>query len=148
MSKLYILTIAALLSLSTAAMAQKSPAKKAGTAKPKATGAAPIAEDGKTVYAQNCLSCHQADGGGVPNMNPPLIKTDYVLGDKNRLIKIVLNGFNERVEIEGEMYNNVMPALNHLTDKQIAAVLTYVRNNFGNKASAVTPVEVKKARGK
>lgn len=148
MSKLYIITIAALLSLSTAAMAQKSPVRKAGVAKSKAAEAAPSAEDGKAIFAQNCLSCHQADGGGVPNMNPPLIKTDYVLGDKNRLIKIVLNGFNERVEIEGEMYNNVMPALNHLTDKQIAAVLTYVRNNFGNKASAVTPIEVKKARGK
>ena len=52
------------------------------------------------------------------------------------------------MEIEGETYNNVMPALNHLTDKQIADVLTYVRSNFGNKANAVTAAEVKKVRGK
>jgi mono/diheme cytochrome c family protein len=147
MNRFFILTIT-LLALTAGAFAQKSPVKKAGVAKAKAVSAAPSAADGKVVYLQNCLTCHQADGGGVPNMNPPLIKTDYVLGDKNRLIKIVLNGFNDRVEIEGEMYNNVMPALNHLTDKQIADVLSYVRNNFGNKASAVTPAEVKKLRGK
>lgn len=148
MNKLITLTITALLALTTGAFAQKSPVKKAGVAKPKTAVVTSSSGDGKTVYLQNCLTCHQADGGGVPNMNPPLIKTDYVLGDKNRLIKIVLNGFNDRVEIEGEMYNNIMPALNHLTDKQIADVLTYVRNNFGNKASAITPAEVKKARGK
>lgn len=147
MNRIQILTIA-LLALTTGAYAQKSHAKKAGVAKPKIAVATSSAADGKVVYAQNCLTCHQADGGGVSNMNPPLIKTDYVLGDKNRLIKIVLNGFSDRVEIEGETYNNVMPALNHLTDKQIADVLTYVRSNFGNKANAVTAAEVKKVRGK
>ena len=147
MNRIHILTIA-LLALTTSAFAQKSPAKKAGVTKLKTAVATSSAADGKVMYAQNCLTCHQADGGGVSNMNPPLIKTDYVLGDKNRLIKIVLNGFNDRVEIEGETYNNVMPALNHLTDKQIADVLTYVRSNFGNKANAVTAAEVKKVRGK
>ncbi|WP_342648342.1 cytochrome c [Mucilaginibacter sp. CSA2-8R] len=148
MNRLFTLSITALLILTTGAFAQKSPVKKAGVAKPKTPMVTTGATDGKTVYLQNCLTCHQADGGGVPNMNPPLIKTDYVLGDKTRLIKIVLNGFNDRVEIEGEMYNNVMPSLNHLTDKQIADVLTYVRSNFGNKASAVSATEVKKLRGK
>ncbi len=148
MNRILALTITALLALTTGAFAQKSPAKKAGVAKPKIAVVTSSPGDGKAVYVQNCLTCHQADGGGVPNMNPPLIKTDYVLGDKTRLINIVLHGFKERVEIEGELYNNIMPALNHLTDKQIADVLTYVRNNFGNKASAITPAEVKKTRGK
>jgi mono/diheme cytochrome c family protein len=148
MSRLFTLSVTALLALTTGAFAQNRPVKKAGVAKPKTAMVTTAAADGKTVYLQNCLTCHQADGGGVPNMNPPLIKTDYVLGDKTRLIKIVLNGFNDRVEIEGEMYNNVMPSLNHLTDKQIADVLTYVRSNFGNKASAVSSAEVKKLRGK
>jgi mono/diheme cytochrome c family protein len=103
---------------------------------------------GEKVYKQYCISCHQADGGGVPNMNPPLINTTYVLGDKEHLIKILLKGLNENIEIDGETFTNPMPALNILKDQEIADVLTYVRNSFGNKASAVTAAEVKAVRAK
>nr|WP_249665248.1 cytochrome c [Mucilaginibacter sp. Bleaf8] len=109
-------------------------------------GSAAAIANGKAIYTQNCLTCHQADGAGVQNMNPPLIKTTYVLGDKTRLIKIVLNGFNEDVEINGETYSNAMPSFAHLTNQQIADVLTYVRNNFGNKAATVTVADVNKIR--
>ncbi|MGK6353342.1 c-type cytochrome [Parapedobacter sp. DT-150] len=101
---------------------------------------------GKAIYVKYCMACHQADGGGVPNLNPPLIKTTYVLDDKVRLIKIIVNGLDEEVEIDGEYYANPMPQLDILTDQEIADVLTYVRNSFGNTASAVTPAEVKKVR--
>ncbi len=104
--------------------------------------------DGKKVYDTYCLACHQADGGGVPRLNPPLQKTEYVLGDKKRLITIVLNGMTEEVEIDGEVYENNMSAHNFLSDQQVADVLTYVRNSFTNKASAVTPAEVKAVRSK
>ncbi|MFD1255517.1 c-type cytochrome [Mucilaginibacter terrae] len=130
--------------VSTYTSAQKSPKKSNVTVKPKSTTA--NAGNGKALYAQYCLSCHMVDGYGVQNLNPPLIKTTYVLGDKVRLTKILLNGFSERVEIEGEMYNNVMPSFNYLSNQQIADVLTYVRSNFGNKASAVTVAEVTKIR--
>nr|WP_294796362.1 cytochrome c [uncultured Mucilaginibacter sp.] len=101
---------------------------------------------GKAVYTNTCLPCHMADGGGVPRMNPPLAATTYVLGDKAKLIDIVLNGFSEDVEIDGQRYSNTMPPQAQLTDAQIADVLTYVRNSFGNKASTVTVTEVKAAR--
>jgi mono/diheme cytochrome c family protein len=101
---------------------------------------------GQKVYTDNCLSCHQADGGGIQNMNPPLIKTEYVLGDKIRLIKIVLNGFSENVEINGNTYSNNMPSHDFLNDQQIADVLTYVRNSFGNKAPYVAIAQVKAVR--
>lgn len=101
---------------------------------------------GKLVYTNVCLACHMADGGGVQNMNPPLTQTSYVLGDKSVIIKIVLNGFKEDVEINGQTYSNNMSPHSDLTDLQIADVLTYVRKSFGNKASAVTPLEVKKVR--
>jgi mono/diheme cytochrome c family protein len=101
---------------------------------------------GKIVYTNVCLACHMADGGGVPNMNPPLINTPYVLGNKAALIKIVLHGFNEDVEINGKTYSNTMSAHDDLTDRQIADVLTFVRHSFGNKASAVKAIEVSKAR--
>ncbi len=101
---------------------------------------------GKIVYANVCLACHMADGAGVSTMNPPLINTTYVLGDKTKLIKIVLNGFKEDVEINGQTYSNNMSPHSDLKDQQIADVLTYVRKSFGNKASSVTVAEVKKAR--
>lgn len=101
---------------------------------------------GKSIYVKHCLTCHQADGGGVPNMNPPLIGTSYVLGDKTRLIKVVLNGFSESVDIDGESYSNVMPAHDFLKDREIAAVLTYVRKNFTNKAGAISAAQVKVVR--
>lgn len=103
--------------------------------------------NGQVIYSQSCVSCHQVDGYGVQNMNPPLIKTSYVLGDKTRLINILLKGLSHQ-EIDGNMYQNVMPSHDFLTDQQIADVLTYVRNSFGNKASAVTEPEVKALRAK
>jgi cytochrome c len=100
---------------------------------------------GEIVYKKYCISCHQADGGGVPHMNPPLINTSYVLGDKEQLIKIILNGLNN-TRIEEKTYTNPMPPLKTLKDQEIADVLTFVRNSFGNKASAVTVAEVKTVR--
>ena len=102
---------------------------------------------GASLYKKYCLTCHQADGGGVPRMNPPLTQTSYVTGDKEKLIKWVLQGsVNQHVDIDGESYSNNMPAQNYLTDQQIADVLTYVRGSFGNKSSAVLPTEVKTVR--
>ena len=103
---------------------------------------------GKAVYLTYCLSCHQADGSGVPNLNPPLIQNDWVLGPKSVLIEQVLNGSKGKVEIDGETFHNTMPPMAHLTDQQIADVITYVRNSFGNKASRVAPAEVKALRAK
>ena len=88
------------------------------------------------------------DGSGVPHMNPPLIKTDFVLGKKPALIQVVLKGMQSSVPIDDEYYSNNMPPHDFLKDQEIADVLTYVRNNFGNKASAVTVTEVKTARAK
>ena len=101
---------------------------------------------GKAIYLQRCATCHQIDGAGSQNMIPPLIKTEFVLGDKNRLIGIVLNGLNGEMKVNGDTYGNEMPAHNDLKDADIAAVLTYVRNSFGNKASAVSATTVKKVR--
>jgi mono/diheme cytochrome c family protein len=105
-------------------------------------------DSGKVVYETYCLACHQANGKGVPGMNPPLVKTEWVLGDKTRLIGVVLNGLNDAIEIGGETYDNAMPAHNFLNDRQIADVLTYVRSHFGNEASAIRPEEVAVVRAK
>ena len=144
MKRTFIILLLTLNCFAINANAQKGTKKKAAVqAKPTGIGSA---ANGGVLYTKYCLSCHQNDGGGVQNMYPPLIKTTYVLGDKVRLSKILLNGFSERVEIDGETYSNVMPSFNYLKDKEIADILTYVRSNFGNKATGVSTAEVAKVR--
>jgi mono/diheme cytochrome c family protein len=101
---------------------------------------------GKNVYVQHCQTCHQVDGGGAQNMIPPLIKTEYVLGNKQRLIRTVLNGMKGEIKVNGDMYGNEMPQQAVLTDREIASVLSYVRKSFGNNAGPVKISEVKKVR--
>jgi len=126
-----------LILISTCSMAQTS-----------AQGKSKQMLNGKKVYDIYCQACHQADGNGVPRLNPPLAGTVYVTGSKTRLIDIVLKGLSDPLEINGEEYNNPMAAHDFLTDQQIADVLTYIRNSFGNKAGVVTVAEVKKQRAK
>lgn len=97
---------------------------------------------GKKVYNMACMPCHQADGNGVPGMHPPLKGTDRVNGEKARLIRIVMEGIEGEIEVNGETYNSVMAPLSYLKPQQVADVLTYVRNSFGNNASEVTVEEV------
>ncbi len=104
-----------------------------------------IADRGKEVYDQNCLACHQIDGGGVPMLTPSLVNAEWVQGDKVRLINVVLKGL-QGVEINGDIYDNPMPPLTHLSDEDIAAVLTYIRANFNNKAGPIKKEEVAAAR--
>ncbi len=133
-----------LFMLATVLMSQTK--KPAAAAKPAATGGLQASiTRGKQVYLEQCLACHQADALGVQGMNPPLVKTKFVLGDKATLVKIVLNGL-QGVQVDGEDYHGVMAPHPDLTDEQIADVLTYVRNSFGNKAKAITAAEVKAIR--
>lgn len=107
---------------------------------------ASIAGDGEKVYKQYCMACHQANGQGVQGMYPTLIGTDYVVGDKERLIGIILNGMEGEIEVKGETFNNIMPSHNFLSDQEVADVLTYIRQMGENDASEVTPDEVKSVR--
>jgi len=102
--------------------------------------------NGKKVYQKNCLTCHQVNGGGVPKMNPPLIDAAFVKGDKKKLIQWVLLGSVQKVPIDGKYYSNNMPPQATLADQDIADVLTYIRNNFKNKAPAITAEDVKNTR--
>jgi len=98
---------------------------------------------------QRCMVCHQADGGGVPKLNAPLDASSAVNGsDISKLVKYIVKGFNDRVEIDGELYSNAMPAAADLTDQQIADVLTFIRNSWTNKAGPVTALQVKQTRSK
>lgn len=105
-------------------------------------------ESGKKVYQTYCQSCHMDDGAGVPRMNAPLTGSQYVAGDKEKLISSVLLGSAVFANDPGRKYQNKMPSLANLTDQEIADVLIYVRNSFNNKGSEITPEEVQLARKK
>jgi len=102
---------------------------------------------GKKVYNDHCLRCHMADGSGVPHLNPPLTVAEYI-NDKNKLINVVLKGMTDRIPIDDEYYSNNMPAHADLSNQQIADVLTYVRNSFGNNAGQLTLADVNAVRKK
>ena len=136
----YILTLSLITFFLSSAMIQKNTITKPQSSDYQA-------DSGKIVYETYCLACHQEDGSGVPNMNPPLMKTDWVLGDSTRLINVILKGLKD-TEINGDSYSNEMPAHDFLTDNQIADVLTYVRRSFGNQVSAIHSGDVKKQRTK
>ncbi len=112
-------------------------------------GSAQNMQKGKKIYEQKCLACHQADGGGVPNMNAPLDGASNVVGkDIARLVRIIRYGYNERVALDGFYYSNAMTASPDLKDNEIADLLTYIRNSWSNKASAVTIAQVQAAKKK
>lgn len=108
---------------------------------PKAQSKAERIELGKRIYSQNCMACHQSEGQGIPNAFPPLAKADFLNADKTRAITTVRKGLTGPVIVNGATYNGVMPAWT-LSDDDIANVLTYVYNNWGNSGLEVTPEEV------
>lgn len=107
---------------------------------------------GEAIYAKEgfCVTCHQADGKGLPSSGfPPLAGTKWVTGSEDRLIKLVLNGLHGPIEVNGKKYAGQVPMTpfgGMLKDEEVAAILTYVRNNFGNEASAISPAKVKAVR--
>lgn len=102
-------------------------------------------ERGKEVYSTQCITCHMEKGEGIEGAFPPLAKSDYLMADKNRSIKQILEGVTGEMTVNGKTYNGEMPAID-LTDEQVSDVLNYVRNSWGNKGAAVTPAEVKAQR--
>lgn len=101
---------------------------------------------GKVLFLGTCSPCHQLEGQGVPNTFPPLARSDYLQSDKSKGVNIVLNGLKGPIKVNGVDYNNVMPPQSHLADEDIANILTYVRNSWGNTGDAVSREEVAKAR--
>jgi nitrite reductase (NO-forming) len=100
---------------------------------------------GQAVFLQNCAACHQPTGLGIPNVFPPLAKSDFLMANKMRSVQIVKKGLQGEVTVNGNKFNNVMPALG-LSEQEIANVLTFVRNSWGNKGEAVTVEEVQREK--
>tara|TARA_R110001592_G_scaffold266_11_gene1507 strand:- start:3268 stop:4722 length:1455 start_codon:yes stop_codon:yes gene_type:complete len=101
--------------------------------------------DGKNVYMKTCFACHQSEGQGIPNAFPPLAKSDYLNADVKRAIGIVLNGKTGEITVNGNKYNSVMTKQT-LTDVQVADVMTYVYNSWGNNKTNVTVKSVNEVK--
>lgn len=100
---------------------------------------------GQQLYKKHCVSCHQGDGSGVPSMYPPLKDDKRVLGEKAPLIKVILKGEKGPV-LNKDDYMGAMASYKHLSDSEIADLLTYIRTSFGNDGGAVKSEEVAEVR--
>ncbi len=104
-------------------------------------------EKGRGVFLQTCFVCHQVDGAGIAGQIPPLAKSDFLAKMSNEeAIHIILAGRSGEIEVNGKKYTGTMTPLNYLRDDQVANVLTYVRNTFGNEGAAISAAEVQKVR--
>ena len=101
---------------------------------------------GRKIYTSLCAACHQADGSGLPGLAPPLRGTPWVSGPPGRLVRIILHGLQGPIEVDGERYDLLMPGLAHLTDPQVAAVSSFVRQEFGPRATAIFTDAVTRVR--
>jgi nitrite reductase (NO-forming) len=103
---------------------------------------------GQQLFAGTCSVCHQANGGGLPGVFPPLAKSDLIAHDPKRPVDIVLHGLTGKVTVNGQEYNSVMPPMSQLNDDEVANILTFVLNSWDNPGGRVTADEVKAARAK
>jgi mono/diheme cytochrome c family protein len=101
---------------------------------------------GQLLYSKHCLSCHQADGGGVPNMQPAIAGGTWVKGDARALALFVMSGGFDSASRKNSDVGNVMPPFRQLADADLAAILTYIRQKFGDGASPVSAADIAGAR--
>lgn len=102
--------------------------------------------EGARLYATYCASCHQANGKGDGTRNPPLAESEWVTGDKIRLIQVVLNGLSGPISVNGVGYNEAMPAHKYLNDGNIVSILNYIRKSWGNNADLISTNDVRDNR--
>jgi nitrite reductase (NO-forming) len=102
---------------------------------------------GQALFAGTCSVCHQGNGAGLAGVFPPLAKSDYLAADKDRAMRVILQGLSGKVTVNAKEYNSVMPPMNQLNDDEVANILTYVLNSWGNPGGQVSTSDVKKVRG-
>jgi nitrite reductase (NO-forming) len=97
---------------------------------------------GKALFNGTCSVCHQDTGSGIPNVFPPLAKSSYFAADKTKAIHVALNGLSGQITVNGNTFNSVMPPMSQLNDDEIANIMTYVYNSWGNPGGRVSASEV------
>ncbi|MEZ5563736.1 MAG: cytochrome D1 domain-containing protein [Gammaproteobacteria bacterium] len=104
------------------------------------------ADKGETLYQANCGGCHQANGQGLAGAFPPLAASDYIAKNPKGVLDVTLKGLSGKLVVNGVEYNNTMPAMSHISDGDLSAILTYVLNSWGNSGGKITAKEVHQYR--
>ena len=104
-----------------------------------------IADEGQKIYSTYCTACHQADGKGDGRF-PPLVGSDWVTGDKRRLINVLLEGLEGPITVNGMPFDGVMSKHDFLSDADIAKVLSYIKLNFNNESRGISVRDVRRVR--
>ncbi len=102
-----------------------------------------VMKRGEAIYGKTCIACHQPTGLGIPPVFPPLAGSEWVAMSPSIPVRNILHGMTGPVTVKGTAYNSMMPAVTGLSDGDIADVVTFVRNSFGNSGSAITEADVK-----
>ena len=101
---------------------------------------------GQQLFTGTCSVCHQTTGEGLPGVFPPLAKSSVIAADPKRPIQILLHGLTGKIVVNDKEYNSVMPPMTQLNDDEIANIITFVLNSWGNPGGRVSTDEVSKAR--
>jgi nitrite reductase (NO-forming) len=101
---------------------------------------------GQALFNGTCSVCHQPTGTGLPNVFPPLAKSDYLAADPKRAVAVLLNGLSGKVTVNGAEFNSVMPPMSQLQDDEVANILTFVLNRWGNPGGRISAEDVAKVR--
>ncbi|TCO90144.1 mono/diheme cytochrome c family protein [Chthoniobacter flavus] len=96
-------------------------------------------EEGKTIYSSICIACHQPTGQGMAGLAPPLVDSEWVLGDPDKIIRIVTEGLSGPIDVKGNKWQLEMPGLPIFNDEQVAGILTYIRREWEHTANPVSP---------
>lgn len=138
-------SIAAMAMLFACGGAKQEPNTNNTTGSENLSSATPDLTAGKAIYEGkgNCHTCHMKDGVGMPNTFPPLASSDYLVADKKRAIKVTLNGSPDPITVNGKSYpGKLMTSPQGLSDQEVADVVNYVLNSWGNKGGSVTAQDV------
>ncbi len=140
-------TLTALMSLSMSACGQSDPALAVHKAEASGVTLEQRISRGGNLYATHCGACHQLSGQGLKGAFPPLAASDYFAADSMVVVKAALNGLSGPITVNGVEYNSVMPAMSYLKDDEVADIVTFVLNSWGNPGGEVNAAEVAAVRG-
>jgi nitrite reductase (NO-forming)/hydroxylamine reductase len=150
MTKLTLLALSASVAFALTNVAAKTQDDVVYVAEVAVANAATITErisHGEKLYVANCAACHQTNGKGLTGAFPPLVESDYIAESPMNAVAAVINGLSGKITVNGTNYTSVMPNLSYLSDSDVADVVTYVINSFGNKGGEVNAAQVAAARG-
>ncbi len=150
MKKLSLFAISLCLAFAAGTIAAKTKDDAVHSAEVASANAATLDQrigNGEKLFVANCAACHQANGQGLPGAFPPLADSDYIASDPMKAVHAVLNGLSGPITVNGQDYNAVMPNLSYISDSDVADIVTYVINSFGNKGGEINAAQVASARG-